>query len=270
MKQFLTLKDIQAEELEMFKYFIDFCEKYNITYYIAGGTMLGAIRHKGFIPWDDDIDVYVPRPDFEKLIDLHQAYNRDTDYELATYRLGNLNRAYARVFNKNIHVEKTFQVSEFDNHLWMDIFPLDGLPSSKKEQKKIYRKIKCYRKLLGWKTSRFGTGKTLMAKLLKPLLKVILLPVSIDSVIHRINAIATGHPIEEADYVGEITLGLHGIGEVNPKEGFLPTIDVEFEGLTVKGMKDYDRYLSGKYGDYMVIPDRKYQEDHSIKVWREI
>lgn len=270
MKQFLNLKDIQAEELKIFKYFIHFCEKHEITYYLAGGSMLGAIRHKGFIPWDDDIDVYVPRKDFEKLISLHKEYDADTTYELATYRLGNLNRAYARVFNKSIHLEKEYLDDEFDKFLWMDIFPLDGLPSSKEEQKKIYQKIKMYRKMLAWKTSRFGKGKTFAAKVIKPFVKLLLLPISIDSIIKKIDKIATANPIEESEYVGEITLGLHGVGEVNPKDSYLPTIDVEFEGMMVKGTRGYDRYLSGKYGDYMVIPEKKYQEDHSIKVWREI
>ena len=267
MKKFLTLREVQLQELEMFKYFIKFCNEHNITYYLAGGTMLGAIRHKGFIPWDDDIDLLLPRDDFEKLIELHQVYNSGTPYEVATYRLGNLNRAFIRIFNKNIRVEKEFIDDEFDRYLWMDIFPLDGLPDDEREAEKIYRKIKLYQKMLVWKRARLGAGKSLVAKIGKQVIKLAITPISIDSILQRMEQLTTAHSIDTSNYVGEVTLGLHGIKERNSKEVFLPQVDVEFEGLVVKGMENYDQYLTLKYGDYMKLPPVEEQETHSIKAW---
>lgn len=267
MTKYLSMREIQLEELEMFKYFIDFCDMNDLTYYLCGGTMLGAIRHKGFIPWDDDIDLFLPRPDFERLIALHQHYNQETPYEVATYRLGNLNRAFIRIFNKSIRIEKEFIDDEYDRFLWIDVFPLDGLPDDEQETRKMYGRLKRYRKMLAWKRARFGTGKSLPAKIGKQLIKLALLPVSMGWINQQIEKIATAYSIEQSNYVGEATLGLHGVGEKNPKEAFLPQIDVVFEGLVVKGMQNYDQYLTQKYGDYMTLPPESGRLTHDIKAW---
>lgn len=267
MIKYLTFREIQLQELEMFKYFIEFCEKHAITYYLCGGTMLGAIRHQGFIPWDDDIDLFVPRADFEKLITLHHAYNEGTPYEVSTFRLGNLNRAFIRIFNKNIPIEKEFLNDEYDKYLWIDIFPLDGLPDDDKEVEQLYRKIRRYSKMLVWKRARFGVGKTFVAKVVKPMIKLALLPISMTTILKKIEKLATKYPMETANYVGEVTLGLHGKNERNLKVAFLPQIDVVFEGLTVKGMANYEQYLTLKYGDYMTLPPEEKRETHSIKAW---
>ena len=86
----LSLKDLQHLELEIFKYFISLCEKYKLRYFLAGGTLLGAIRHKGFIPWDDDIDVLMPRTDYDRLQNIGKKLC-DKRYKLASFELGNLN-----------------------------------------------------------------------------------------------------------------------------------------------------------------------------------
>lgn len=262
------MRAIQLEELEMFKDFIAFCQKHGITYYLCGGTMLGAIRHKGFIPWDDDIDLFVSRPDFERLLLLREEYGEGTPYEMASYRLGNLNRAYMRIFNKNIRVDKEFIDDEFDRYLWIDVFPLDGLPSDRVAAQKIFKQIAVYRKMLVWKRARFGTGKSLVAKIGKQFLKVLLLPVSMQTILSRMESLAMSHDFNQSAYIGEVALGLGGIKEWLPKEPFLEPVTVEFEGLKVNGMGNYEQYLTQKYGDYMTLPPASEREAHSIKAWR--
>ena len=95
----LSLKDLQHLELEIFKYFISLCEKYKLRYFLAGGTLLGAIRHKGFIPWDDDIDVLMPRTDYDRLQNIGKKLC-DKRYKLASFELGNLNYPFAKIFEK--------------------------------------------------------------------------------------------------------------------------------------------------------------------------
>ena len=82
----LDLGEIQQRELRIFKVFTDICERYGIRYYLAGGTLLGAVRHKGFIPWDDDIDVNMPREDYDRLLSHADEINASGDYKLASWR----------------------------------------------------------------------------------------------------------------------------------------------------------------------------------------
>ena len=116
----LNLKDLQHLELEIFKYFISVCEKYDLRYYLAGGTLLGAIRHKGFIPWDDDIDVLMPRTDYDKLQEIGKSLC-DERYRLASFELGNLNYPFAKIFDTYTKIKKTFDFDETEQQVWIDI-----------------------------------------------------------------------------------------------------------------------------------------------------
>ena len=97
--KYLTIEEIHVEETKMLKKFIEFCEKNNLTYYICGGTLLGAIRHKGFIPWDDDIDVMMPRKEFEKLEKILNKKRISENLEFISYDNGNMNYPFGKIMN---------------------------------------------------------------------------------------------------------------------------------------------------------------------------
>ena len=129
--------EIKSIELEILKEFNAFCQKNNLRYNLAGGTLLGAIRHKGFIPWDDDIDVCMPRPDFCRLISEYKG--EDSKLKLVYRGIDGYDAPFAKIIRTDTFVKNRFSSRETDKHLWIDIFPVDGLPENIEEVKKIYK-----------------------------------------------------------------------------------------------------------------------------------
>ena len=128
--KYLTLEEIHKEETEILKKFISFCDENNLTYYICGGTLLGAIRHKGFIPWDDDIDVMMPRNEFEKLEKILNEKKIAENLSFISYDNGNMHYPFGKVINTNIKIDDSCVKDKLEQYLWIDIFPMDGIPES--------------------------------------------------------------------------------------------------------------------------------------------
>lgn len=122
----LSLEEVHERELKMMKLFIKLCEQYNLRYYMAGGTLLGAVRHKGFIPWDDDIDLLMPRPDYDKLQEIVRKQPLMPRYSFNSSDLGNLNDPMCKIFDLNTRVDKKYIDDPYDRYLWIDIFRWTG------------------------------------------------------------------------------------------------------------------------------------------------
>ena len=121
---------IQKKELEIFKEFIRVCEKYNLTYFALGGTLLGAVRHKGFIPWDDDIDIGMPREDYNKLMNLELS-EFNFPYKLVNENnTPSFTKAFMNLQDSTTKILMTYSNIPHEESLWIDIFPIDGLTSN--------------------------------------------------------------------------------------------------------------------------------------------
>lgn len=260
----LTFREVQLKELEILFFFDELCKKNNIKYYLCGGTLLGAIRHKGFIPWDDDIDVCMPRRDYEKLLLIEFSSER---YVLQNNKFGNLKRAITKVVDIKTH---TTGFLEEDKNLWIDIFPIDGLPENEKEVEKIYQKTYYYRKILYVCGSKLGLGRSIIKKYLLYILK----PIAnffwgVDKCVEKINEIALCYPYDKENYVGAIVGGIYGVGERMPKDEFENVVEVEFEKRKFPTFSCWHQYLSGCYGNYMQLPPLEKRKNHIRKVFCE-
>ena len=144
----LTKEELKIVEFNILKDVACFCRMHNIRYFLCGGTLLGAIRHNGFIPWDDDIDVCMPRPDYERLLSLAEDFNHAT-YKLIANPLGHsLDAIYAAIINTDIPCVNMYTDTMRSSYLWIDIFPVDGFAADDIIMKGIYLRSRLYQKMV--------------------------------------------------------------------------------------------------------------------------
>lgn len=131
---------------------------------------LVPVRHKGFIPWDDDIDVLMPREDFEKLLRLEKKQKQDAVEKIVSWKSGNSIYPFIKLINTNTVLKEKYLSEEFTTGIWIDIFPLDGMPDDEKIIAKKFKKIKFYKTILLTAYSEMGKGATWYAALAKRVL----------------------------------------------------------------------------------------------------
>lgn len=264
MKQ-LTGNEIKQVELEILLEFDAFCRKNHLTYSLCGGTLLGAIRHHGFIPWDDDIDVCMPRMDYERLIEIYS--NENQQYCLRTEKLANFTAPFAKLVDTSTRINLQFTSDDNNSQLWIDIFPVDGLPELLDEVKDIYKKCDFYRRIFLITDAKLGEGKNAFHKYIKYILKPLSLLYGKKRCVKKIEQIAQKYQYEQCKYVGAITWGLYGAGERMLKSEFEKQVMVEFEGHEFPTFSCWDSYLHGLYGDYMKLPPVEKRQTHDMKVY---
>lgn len=264
------LSKLQEEELKIFKIFLSICESNNLSYMIYGGTFLGAVRHKGFIPWDDDIDVAMPRPDFEHFLELAPTLLPEQFY-LSTYKNDSEHiTLVAQIFNK----EKKFTLNNAGKVIktgaWIDILVIDGAPSPGIKRKLFGLKYMYYRMLnqfayfdeivnLNKKRPWYENAAIKFAQFTK--IEKRLDPVKIGDKFH---ALLKKNAYETSEYVATF-MGAAKMGEILPKEVLGKGAKYEYEGLTVRGPVLFDEYLTHFYGDYMTPPPLNERNRHNVK-----
>lgn len=281
----MTLGELQSVELAILKDVATFCDTNNIRYYLGGGTLLGAVRHKGFIPWDDDIDISMPRPDYNKFISTYNGYNEN--YEVKAIEIdGRYWRTFAKVFDKRTClIEKAIYIEKPGNAVFIDVFPIDGLPDSTIQQIKLFKEQEFLNFLYhssAWnytKSHKYEDSDSYFSKLkgwLRTLLKFIaisiLRPLPTHKIIRMINENASKISYDEAKFIGAIVDCAHGASrEKIAKEIFEPRISFDFAGEKFWGPKGFDVYLSNLYGNYMNMPKEKNRKTHHdyTGYWKE-
>ena len=261
-KQILNKREIQLEELKILKSVVQIIKENKLNYFLCGGTLLGAIRHKGFIPWDDDIDIMMPREDYEKFIKIFEKKNKNEELKITALELKNLFQPFCKIVNTSIEIQDESVYDSKKRYLWIDIFPMDRC--NKENYKSKFRLISKLKKIIylrEYKTE-FKNRKNL-----KNILRTILRPLSFLVSGNTIRKIAISEP--KGKFIANVVWG-YGQKEIMPLHEAIEYIDVEFENEKFNGLKSYDKYLKKLYGNYMELPPKEKRVTHNIRAWRNI
>ena len=253
-------KKLKEIELELFKQFVRICEKNSLRYFVVGGTALGAVRHKGFIPWDDDIDVALPRGDYEKFLSIAQSWLPENMF-LQTYITDkNYPNPFAKLRRSDTaFIEKSASRIKMNHGVYIDIFPLDGYSRSGIKGKLFGLKEKILKISVG---SVFVSGNISKNKFRAIVKKAIVrLLHDYRASVRRLDTMYKKIPYEDAEIIANFC-GAWAEKEVMPKAYFGDGIEGEFEGIKVVLPEKTHEYLTALYGDYMTLPPEEERVGH--------
>ena len=263
------LRKLQLFQLEKLKEFRCVCDKNDIKFFIIGGTLLGAIRHKGYIPWDDDIDIAMPRKDYEKLITLaSKKTNLLGDGRILNYKIDSKMRCY---FTRVIAGEKERQQVEFDTNselgmVIVDILPLDGTPDNSFLRRLYYFRALFYRTLTAISNldiKEIKYNRSIKEKIILKVAKKLKIYkfINREKCYRKLDKIYSKYEWDKSKMSGTMT-GAYRTKEIVPSEYFGKGKMYKFEDTEFLGPELYDKYLTHMYGDYMKLPPEDKRKSH--------
>ena len=261
----IGLQEMQKIELDILKYLKDICEKHRLNYFLFGGTLLGAVRHQGFIPWDDDVDVVMPREDYNRLVDVLRR--KDHPY----YRLVSIETCpkFTAPLSKIIDTRtKLIQhygfVEKVELGVYIDIFILDGAADDYDIAiKRYHNSFQIYKRWMRADTKLFRPGQSKIYGILRLIRN---LPYKIHGITYYLNKMTSyngQYSFYNTDYVSVFNCGLENpYISVFKREVFDEGSQLQFEGEYFCVPKDYDTFLKASYGNYMELPPESKRKSH--------
>lgn len=268
----LTTQELQSISIEILKQVTDLCEELHLRYALIYGTLIGAVRHHGYIPWDDDVDIMMPRPDYDKLL-----------LYLSSHKLPNLT-----LFNRQTCPSYPYMISrisddryilEMENEesvgmgVFIDIYPYDGLGKTKEEAKEFGLKgdrlsSLCYQSTR--KHFAIETTTSTVRKLIKYPVFLVSKLIGKDFFQNKLDKLARVKDYEESEYIGCVIWLSWGEKDIFPRKWFDETIMMPFDKYQFRVPKYYDEVLRHEYGDYMQLPPEKDRIGHHyFKAYRK-
>ena len=269
----LNNKQVKEALLDTLVYFDKICKKYDLKYTLDAGTLLGAVRHHGFIPWDDDIDVAMPYKDYKKLISLSSEINKNNRFIIHGYSKeinDKENYIYPYLKLEDNHTIADFKMNKDKGGAWVDIFPLNNVPANSKLYLKYIRKLRIYYRLLFIGNRRFKENK------IKSGIRSL---IYLDRNRMRDKMIKSIDKLDElpaTNYLSE-TIGncmcdtsKEVFRKKIPVEWFDNLAELEFEGHKFCAISEYEKYLTMQYGDWRKLPSLEDRvNSHAFDLFRK-
>lgn len=265
MKQNEYLKELHKTQIEILDEIDRICKENRITYFLVGGTMLGAVRHNGFIPWDDDVDIGMLRSDYNKFKELclnnnvlNEKYflhclETDSNYWLPFMKVRKNNTTFGEKSIKNLDTHKG---------IFVDIFPYDNV----KYESSFFQKIRSFL-ILNIEDTIFCKHKLKKVNSCRRKMAVKVLMMFSLKQLHRIQKFLFNiKNKEKTKYIVCFIAGGNPEDETIEREKVFPTVDIKFENKKYPCIKDYDYYLKRVYGNYMELPPEDKRVTHSPEI----
>ena len=264
----IDVNELKYIQLDILKYVDHFCKDHNIRYYMSGGSLLGTVRHKGFIPWDDDIDIMMLRKDYDLFLkefskienDEYQVnfLGRGTDYFFPYAKIENKRTIYNEIVNNAVEIGVN-----------IDLFPIDDLPDSIIRQRILYWKAGLFLFLLNMKLIKVSPNRSCLKNMIIVFVRTVLKHTPLISIARIIDKTAQKYHGKIGKYCGVVVWG-YGSKEITLRSDWAETIMMDFEGIQVPVPCGYDHYLSSLYGNYMQLPPQnKRVSHHDFEAYRK-
>lgn len=270
-KELLSIREIQMVELDILRTVVHWFEKHEIDYCLCGGTMLGAVRHDGFIPWDDDVDILVPRRDYDRIKILIEA--GDWHDKMIFFNFpGDEGYPYPfiKARNREYVVVDKFRDKTWPNYIWIDIFPLDHYPDDERAHRHVIKINYFLNRILGAGTMINDKEALLKQRIISKLLRTLYFFMGgyrmITVMIDRYAQIMNNRYID-SKHVGD-GVWPNGLKDYFSLDSVYPTQKHIFEDDYFSIPVNYDKYLTHFYGNYMQIPPENERVDHNITVFK--
>jgi len=271
MQNKIPLDEMKEIEVNILDEFVKFCSNNNLRYYLAYGTLLGAVRHKDFIPWDDDVDIIMPRPDYNQFLKLTKDKFHDYLKVCSPNYTNNYFYPFAKIIDTRTTLRETSVKTEYGElGVYIDIFPIDGMPDRLSDIKMHYflsRKLKFLLQLNVLSKNKWTYKIETIIK--RAVIKICSL-IGYKKILNYIEKLALKYDFNNSQNIGVIVTGSKML-EVVKKEEFLKPVLLEFRGRQYSAPSNYDQFLTILYGDYMKLPPKEEQVTHHkyIAEWKK-
>lgn len=258
------LNKLHRIQLDMLEDFLSVCNELKLRYFMLGGSVLGAIRHNGFIPWDDDIDIGMPRKDYEIFIERGQRLLNEKHF-IQTHLSDPLYpHNFAKIRNNNTtYVEITKRRINMHHGVYIDVFPLDGVPKSiiHKATFNVINRILTKKINEVFDLSYYDQKKTIINTILESIVKIIFWNKNYDDIVSKKDRLLKRIDYDKANLVANYC-GAWGKKEIVPRSYFGNGAIREFENIPVILPEEYHRYLKQLFGNYMELPKENERTTH--------